>query len=82
MIVELLFNMIFGIVDIVIGLIPSIVLDTVGGASSMVTLLSYGLYFFPLDLWLVIIANIIVWLGVQGGWVVIEWCYKKIPGVD
>lgn len=49
---------------------------------STISLLRKGMYFFPLDVWLILIANITFWLTVQMVWAVIEWLYKKIPGVD
>lgn len=83
MIIEGLFNLLFGVVGLVINLVPQInVIEVAGGLGGLGTLLAYGLYFFPLDLWIVIISNISMWVALQGGWAVIEWVYKKIPGVD
>lgn len=82
MITEAVFNLLFLVVDIVINCFPSINIPLLSGSNGLVTLLSYGLVFFPVDLWIALISNISFWLLVQGGWIVIEWVYKKIPGVD
>lgn len=82
MIIEGLFSLLFGVVEIVINLMPSMTPPGVDGVVGMRTLLSYALTWFPLDLWIALIVNISFWLTVQIGWVVIEWTYKKIPGID
>lgn len=82
MVVEALLNMIFGLVDVIIGLFPTLDVPVFNGLGGATTLLGYGLTFFPLDLWVALIGNIAFWLSVQLGWIVIEWVYKKVPGVD
>jgi len=51
-------------------------------AMNMLDLLFKALFFFPPDVWTTVMANVMFWLNVQFGWAVIEWVYKKIPGVD
>lgn len=82
MIVESVLNLLFGLVEIVINLVPGMNAPGVDGVIGMSTLLSYALTWFPLDLWIALIANIGFWLTVQIGWIVIEWTYNKIPGVN
>ena len=82
MIIEGLFSLIFALVDLIISLFPSMQLIGAENVTATGTLISYGLTWFPIDLWIAILANIIFWLSVQGGWIVIEWIYKKVPGVD
>lgn len=41
-----------------------------------------GLSVFPLDVWVIVLGNIVFWLGVHLAGAVIEWIYKKIPGVS
>lgn len=81
MIIEGIFSLIFALVEVIINLFPQMMLVN-GNYTSTFTLLNYALTWFPLDLWIIILSNIIFWLGVQGGWLVIEWVYKKVPGVD
>lgn len=82
MIIESIFLLIFKLIELIISLFPNINMIEGSGVNATFTLVSYGLMWFPLDLWIAILANIIFWLSVQGGWIVIEWVYKKVPGVD
>lgn len=82
MIIEGLFNLFFGIVDLVLDLLPDFNIDLGGGFEAFMELLSYALYFFPSDLWTAIIVNVVIWLFGAITWSIIEWIYKKIPGVD
>lgn len=81
MIIEGICLLIFGVVELVISLLPTIEVTTISNTSA-IELLSWGLYFFPLDLWVICIGNIILWIIVQFTWATVEWVYKKIPGVD
>lgn len=49
---------------------------------SFLSVLKVGLYFFPADVLVVIIANVMSCNIALIGWSVLEWAYKKIPGVD
>jgi hypothetical protein len=44
--------------------------------------LAYGFVLFPLHLFAFFIGNVVFWLGFHVIWAVIEWVYKKIPGVN
>ena len=65
----------------IIGLMPanSTMPNWVGDTLS---LLHKGLSVFPSDVWVAILSNITFWASVQFSWAIIEWVYKKIPGVD
>lgn len=81
MIIQLLLSPIFGLLGMLVGLLPG------GGGlpqwvSSCVELIGYGLYFFPLDIWVFMIVNFLAWQSMHMAWAIIEWIYKKIPGVD
>ena len=83
MIVEGIFNAIFLVIDLIVTMIPSLTgLNIASGLGGLGTLLAYGLFFFPIDLWVALLTNIALWLGFQGAWSIVEWVYKKIPGVD
>lgn len=81
MIIELLFNLIFGLVKIIINLIPS-------GYSlpnwfySFYDVVSNALAFFPKGVFIIIIGNVFFWLTAHMTWAIIEWIYKKVPGID
>ncbi|MGL4338418.1 MAG: hypothetical protein ACRCST_16155 [Turicibacter sp.] len=81
MITKALLGSVFGIVNICIALIPSFPQMGFDLASCM-KVMSMALDFFPLDLWLIVINNIIFWLVISFAWAIIEWIYKKLPGVS
>lgn len=81
MIIELLFNLIFGLVSLIISFFPA-------GYSlpnwfySFYDVVSNALAFFPKPVFIIIISNVSFWLTVQMTWAIIEWIYKKIPGIN
>lgn len=52
------------------------------GVSTLADIIGKGFVFFPSWLWGVCIANIVAWKGLHFAWAIIEWVYKKVPGVD
>lgn len=81
MIIEALLNIIFGFVSYLITLLPAIT-QLPSWFNDMCRLLKIGLFFFPYDVWCVLIANFSATTFILLGWSVVEWVYKKIPGVD
>lgn len=81
MVIEIIFNMIFGVVEFIITLLPK-GMDLPTWTDNLVGLVAKGLIFFPQDVWAITIGNIAFWLSAHMIWAVIEWVYKKIPGVD
>lgn len=51
-------------------------------ADATLEVLNVALFFFPVDLWAVILACILFWLTALLTWAAVEWVYKKAPGVD
>jgi len=49
---------------------------------SFISLIQKALFFFPADVWFIVIGNIVFWLVAQFTWAIIEWVYKKIPGIN
>lgn len=47
-----------------------------------ISLLRTALYFFPADVFLVCVGNIMYCNIALIGWSIFEWAYKKIPGVS
>ena len=81
MIIEALCMFFFGIIQIVIVLLPnSFTLPNWG--SSFISIISKALYFFPADVWAVCIGNIVFVNSALLLWAFVEWSYKKLPGVD
>lgn len=46
------------------------------------SLMQIGLSVFPIDVWVIVIANLAFWMTIHLSGAVIEWLYKKIPGVS
>ena len=82
MITELLLSFFLAIPKFVIGLLPNVAIDTLDGMAGLGTVLAYALYFFPVDIWIVVLANGVIMLTVAFGYGVLEWVWKKIPGVN
>lgn len=81
MIVQAFFDAQFFFVNFLISLLPDISFDVLNPSNTF-NILKYALYWFPLDLWILILTNIVFWITVQFSWAIIEWIYKKIPGIN
>lgn len=82
MIIEGLFSLIFSFFEFILDLMPAYDFTWFDYESATVALVANALVIFPLDLWLICVLNIVFFLTASLGWAVIEWIYKKIPGVD
>lgn len=82
MIVEGILTVLFAVAKFLISILPDNVCRVFDGTAGMGTLLAYGLYFFPGDLWLFGIGQGVVMMVASLGYSVAEWVWKKIPGVD
>lgn len=81
MIVELLLLPLWAVVDLAISVFPQFTM----GAYNFITsseLLRIGLFFLPDGFWSVFLSSVIFWLTANFGWAIIEWIYKKIPGIS
>lgn len=81
MIIELLTTPIFLLIELIINMLPQGI-EIPSFINSTINLLKIPMSIFPLDLWFVIIGNVGFWYGSQLLWSIIEWVYKKIPGVN
>ena len=81
MITSLILGVFLSPVNLILGLIPNVP-TLPDWLDSFLTLLSRGLGFFPMDVWVILIINISGWLTIQFVWSIIEWVYIKIPGVN
>jgi len=81
MIVEAVCNMFFGLVEFLVAMFsaPLNIPAWIGDASVVI---GYGLMIFPLDIWAFCIGSFALWTGIHFAWAIIEWIYKKIPGVN
>lgn len=81
MIIEALCSALVALGTGIIKLLPQVVAPMVGFEQA-VSIMSYALWFFPIDLWIIAIGNIAFWIVTSFSWSLIEWIYKKIPGVS
>ena len=82
MIFEGILNLLFGLVKVVIGLLPTSIFTMPQWFADFSSLISIGLSFFPSDVFYVAIGNITIWVVLHITWAVIEWIYKKFPGIS
>lgn len=81
MIIEVICSALIGLAVMIIKFIPTIMTPIVGIPQAS-KILSYALWFFPIEIWLIAIANVSFWIVTGFSWTMIEWLYKKIPGVN
>lgn len=81
MIVELLLTPIFALFNFFAGMLPKVG-DLPGWVQDLVTVVGYGLKLFPVDVWVFAIGSVVFWRFSLIAWALIEWVYKKIPGVS
>jgi len=85
MIIELLLTPVFWLIGLLLNLFPDMsYIDPLSGfdISGFIYILAYGFFLFPFSLFMVFVGNMLFWLSVQMIWAVIEWIYRKFPGVN
>lgn len=82
--IEAIFNVIFGFIMNMLSVFPASTLtyDNYSFASTLLQMLGYFNSFVGNDIFLVAIGHSIFFWTAEFAWAVIEWIYKKIPGVD
>ena len=81
MILELILKLVFGLIGIIIDLLPKFNLNFTG-VSSILNTINVGLSFLPQGFFPLLVGTTLFWTLTQLSWGAIEWLYKKIPGVD
>ena len=80
MIFELIFNVLFGLPNFLIGFFPNYDYQNLNQLSAIFTdFLATGLFFCGVAPFTLIISNVLIWSG--GGLLfdIVEWIYDKIP---
>lgn len=81
MILSAILLAVFAVIKVFIALLPSF-----GSAPSWLTdfsrLIGYAVNFIPNDVWVAFITSVALWKFGLIAWSIIEWIYKKIPGVS
>lgn len=81
MILELIFLPFITLVKFVITLLPTIETPSVA-LNTVIDLAGYGVTILGSSFTVLVLGNIVMWLTIQFTWSIIEWIYKKIPGVE
>lgn len=81
MIVKLLTEPIFGLIDSIIDLIPEGT-SIPEWLSYTIDILKYPMSIFPSDVWIALLSSVSFWYVAQLTWAIIEWIIKKIPGIN
>lgn len=81
MLIQLMMYPFWLFITFLIGLIP-VIESFPSGFGAVTNIIGYGCAIIGTDFFLAILGNIIFWLTVQMTWAIIEWIYKKIPGVE
>lgn len=82
MVTESIFNLLFGLVEIIIAILPDSFFELPEWLCEFMGLVTKGLSFFPPEVFNFCIKNIIFWLSIHYSWCFYEWVLKKIPGTD
>lgn len=81
MLIQLMMAPLWALVYLLINLFP--VIESFPTSFGAVTnIIGYGCAIVGTDFFLAILGNVIFWLTVQLTWAIVEWIYKKVPGVN
>lgn len=81
MIIEKILDMMFAGTDLIISMLPTPIVEVLSGFS-VPDIVRHGVCFFPEDIILATVTAFIGWKTVFLTWAVVEWVYKKIPGIN
>ncbi len=82
MIIEAVLKMMFAGFDAMMSHFPSTIATVALTLGMLLEPLEYACYYFGADNLAYALGTIIYWAGIQIAWAIVEWCYKKIPGVS
>ena len=82
MISEALLSVLFAIGNFLISLLHDTLIKAFEGGSSIATVIAYALVFFPSDVWLFGLGAVVTMMSVTLVYALLEWVWKKVPGVD
>lgn len=82
MITELFFDIVFLVIKSFVLLLPTGVFVLPDWTVEALSLIHTGLCIFPFAVFQVAFGNFMFWQIIHFTWAIIEWVYKKIPGID
>lgn len=82
--IELIFNIIFNFMLTIFNMLPnsSLAYDSYSWVDTLLQALAYFNSFIGVDMFLVAVGHTLFFFTAELMWSVVEWIYKKIPGVD
>lgn len=80
MLIALIMQPLFTLIFFLITLLPELGF-TPPSFSALFSIIGYGTYILGANYFAFVIGNIVFWLTVQLGWAIVEWIYKKVPGI-
>ena len=81
MLIEIILYPLRVLMDIAVNFLPSDTLEVFINSEFM-KLLAFGVRLIGPDNFMLFLGSITFWLAIQYGWAILEWIYKKIPGVS
>lgn len=82
MLTELVLDVFFYVIKSFIMLLPTSTFELPAWGVEALSLIHTGLCIFPFSVFQIVFGNFVMWQVIHFTWAVIEWIYKKIPGVD
>lgn len=82
MLIKVILMPLWCLLDLIITLLPATPFCTVSNLASILEVASYGVNIFGVAQFIKIIGVILFWHTAHLTWAIVEWIYKKIPGVD
>lgn len=82
MIIKLILQPFWVLIDMLISILPVTPLGTVGSLTTVLEVACYGVKLIGLAEFIKVIGVIASWHTIHLGWSIVEWLYNKIPGVN
>lgn len=81
MIIESIIDIFFIPLQLLLNMLPSSIVELIPDFT-LPDIALMGAYFFPMDVIVFAISSWAAWYMIFMTWAIIEWVYKKIPGIN
>lgn len=81
MLVEAIVTKFFDLISFIVDKLPNNAVATISEIG-IPDFIHQASCFFPMDLMLTVVTLFVTWYAIFMAWAIIEWVYKKIPGVS
>lgn len=79
MVLEKIYNAILGVLEFLISLLPNLDFLDTPMVTGVLDIIGFGVWVIGLDLFMLIVANILFWSVVHFGWAMLVFLYDRIP---